>query len=129
MALTREQILATKPPMEQAQWLNGDVVNVAAMTGTARDSFEKDTVQLSSAEDEYGHMTNFRARLLVRCLVDDNGERLFGDDDAAVLGAIWCSPLDKAFDVAKRLNGFSPEDIKELEKNSDSAPSDCSGTT
>jgi hypothetical protein len=42
-------------------------------------------------------LTNERARLLVRCLVDENGERIFGDDDVAIV-AEW--PATVASDTA-----------------------------
>ena len=129
MGLTKQQILATREPQEAVAWLNGDIVHVAAMTGKARDSFEKESVLMSTDNDEYAHLTNFRARLLVRCLVDENGARLFTNEDADALGEVWCAPLDKVFDVAKRLNGFTAADVEELEKNSAGAPSECSGTT
>lgn len=119
MAVTRETILATKPPQEAVEWLNGEQVYVAAMSGKARDSFERENVLLGeSYEDNHGHLSNFRARLLVRCLVSEAGERLFTDEDAGTLGEVWCEPLDRAFDTATKLNGYSKKDIEALEKNS-----------
>lgn len=130
MGLTREQLLATKPPKPEAvPWLNGEVVYVAAWNSAARDSFEKENLEVGTSDDPYSHLENIRARLLVRCLVDENGERLLTDDDAAELGQCWAVPMDRAFAVAKRLCAFSQADLEELEKNYGSAPSDCSGST
>jgi hypothetical protein len=119
MAVTKETILGTKPPHEEVDWLDGEKVIVAAMGGTDRDAFELENVLLGEAsEHDYGHLANFRARLLVRCIRNDDGARMFADVDAHALGAVWCEPLDRAFDVAKRLNGYSQKDIEALEKNS-----------
>ena len=119
MAVTKETILGTKPPHEEVDWINGEKVIVSAMGGTDRDAFELENVLLGEAsEHDYGHLGNFRARLLVRCIVDESGERMFTDSDAVALGRVWCAPLDRAFDVAKRLNGYSQKDIEALEKNS-----------
>ena len=129
MGLTKEQILGTKPPVESVGWIDGGTVSVSAMSGTDRDSFERESVTLTDDGDQYGFMDNFRARLLVRCLVDDDGVRMFADIDADELGRVWCKPLDEAFAVGKRINGFTDADIEELAKNSDGAPNDSSGTT
>ena len=106
MSLTREQYLAAKSPKELVPLpeIGGDGW-VAAMRPVDRDSFERSNAELGS--DTFAFLDNARARLLVRCLVDENGERLFTDADAAELGKTWCAPLDKLFEVAKRLNGFS----------------------
>lgn len=119
MAVTKEKILGTKPPHEEVDWLDGDTVLVSAMSGSDRDAFELENVLLGEASDhDYGHLGNFRARLLVRCIVDESGQRLFSDAEAGTLGSVWCQPLDRAFDVAKRLNGYSQKEIEDLEKNS-----------
>ena len=51
------------------------------------------------------------------CVVDDAGERLFTDKDAAELGKKSAAALDRVFAVAQRLNGLSPSDVEELTKN------------
>jgi len=123
MTVTKEQILATKPPREEVAWVTGGTVYVAAMSGTDRDTFEAENLGLAALDENTGHLSNIRARLLVKCLVDESGERLFVDQDAVELGKVWCAPLDKAFAVAKRINSLSQADMEELEKNSASAPS------
>lgn len=130
MALSREEILATKAPRESVPWSNGGTVIVQAMGCAERDAFEKSSMQLSSAsDDELAHLNNFRARLLVHCLVDESGNRLFAPEDADELGRCWCAPLDKAFEASKRLCGYTDADIEELVKNSVGAPNDSTGTT
>ena len=123
MSVTKEDILGTKPPREEVPWMGGGTVWVAAMSGTDRDQFEAENLGLSALDENTGHLSNIRARLLVKCLTDEHGEKLFVDQDADQLGKIWCAPLDKAFAVAKKINGLSAADMEELEKNAASAPS------
>src|SRR5688572_32507685 len=104
MALTREQILAktvvTAPPerVSVPEW-DSDVF-VRVMSGHERDGWEQSII----GEDKQVSMTNIRAKLLVRCVCDEAGKRLFSDDDADALGETSAVPLDRLFPVAQRLN-------------------------
>jgi hypothetical protein len=68
-----------------------------------------------------------RAKLLVKCLIDEAGERLFTDQDAPALGAKSGAVIDKLYDVASRLSGLSEEEKKEMEGNSE--PAESAGST
>jgi hypothetical protein len=57
-----------------------------------------------------------RAELLVRALVNEQGERLFSDSDAAQLQGLRADVADRLFAVAKRLSGLNQEDLDELKK-------------
>lgn len=62
-----------------------------------------------------------RARLVVRCLVDDKGKRLFTDDEVAAVGSLSASSMQKLFNACRKLNAITDDDVKELEKNSEAA--------
>ena len=113
--LTKEQILQAQDlPRETVpvpEW-GGDVL-VRTMTGAERDSWEAETVQ-----EQAVNRINLRARLCARCIVDEQGGRLFTDKDAEALGAKSAAALDRVFTVAARLNALSKADTEELEKNS-----------
>lgn len=123
MSLTREEVLGTKPPQEEVPWSKGGTVIVSAMNGIDREDFDKETSEMISDDDPAAHMKHYRERLLVRTMLNPDGSKMFGKEDVAALSAVWCAPLANAFEVAKRLNGFSPEAVEELEKNSESVPS------
>lgn len=129
--LTREQLLSRKRPKEKIEIPSlGGEVWVLTMASDDKDSFEHAQVSLNNGEDdEYAFMKGVRARYMVRTLGDENGERLLSDDDAEALSDSWNADLENAFSVAKRLNGITAEDIKELAKNSATDPKDSSGTT
>jgi hypothetical protein len=97
------------------------------MSGTERDAFESETYTLNGKNVQINR-ANFRARLLVRCIADADGNRLFADRDAAALGECPSDLLDRVFAVAQRANGMTPADVESLTKNSDSAPSVSSGS-
>lgn len=89
----------------------GGRVTVRGMSGTERDVFE-----MSLSADLRRHRTpaNVRARLVVRCLVDDQGARLLTDVDAETLGTLRADVLDRLSTLAQRLSGFVSADITEL---------------
>lgn len=61
---------------------------------------------------------NFRARLIVFCAVDENGQRVFKDEDADALGQKSGIEVGKVFQAITELNG----NLEEATKNSDAGP-------
>ena len=60
---------------------------------------------------------NLRARLVALCLVDADGNRLFGDDEIDQLGEEPSSVLGQLFMVAQKLNGLAAAAVVQAEKN------------
>lgn len=56
---------------------------------------------------------DWRARLLVETLVDEDGERVFEDGDMADLSRKANSVIDRLADQAMRVNGFEPDEMIE----------------
>ncbi len=99
----------------------GGSVRVRAMTGFDRDAFSE-----SLSKDEEGNVdvSNYRAKLLSKCIVDDAGNLVFTDADVAALGAKSAAAIAAVFAVAERLNGSGA--VAEIKKNS---PVDPSGSS
>jgi hypothetical protein len=93
------------------EW-GGDVY-VRTLTGTERDQFEQELVQNKSKPN----LANVRARFAVLTICDADGVRLFQAKDAEPLGKKSASALDRVFEVAQKLNGFSSDDAESLAKN------------
>lgn len=106
--------LATEE-VEVPEW--GGSVLVRGMTGTERDLFETEIVLLRDGKKAELVRENIRAKLVARCIVDDEGERVFEDADIQALGKKSASALDRIFSVAQRLSGITKEDAEELAKN------------
>lgn len=117
----REEILGQDDLPSRAvavpEW-GGREVRVKSMTGAERDAYELDIyAEREAAKKESRKPRNVRARLLVRCLVGEDGKLLFGEADIEALGAKSAAALDRLYDVARTLNGYSEADAKALEKN------------
>jgi hypothetical protein len=91
-------------------------VHVREMTGAERDAYEAETYQVSGKTVELNRQ-NARARLLVRCLSDEQGKRIFGDDDADVLGTKSGAVLDRLYVIAQRVNKLTAKDLEDAAKN------------
>lgn len=61
-----------------------------------------------------------RRRLIVLCLVDEEGNRLLADDDTATLAELDGAPLSRLFDECRLHVGLERDDLENLIKNSDS---------
>lgn len=109
----------------------GEYVWVRGMTGRERDEFERSNYKLrrGKLEIDMDKIGNARARLAVRCLVDDNGTRLFENDDADALGGLRADTLSRIYEAAQRLSNVTDEDLNELKKSSESAAGDGSSSS
>jgi hypothetical protein len=135
MALSRDGILEAADVQTEKvpvpEW--GDEVIVRGLTGDELDAFQGSVRQFRPTFDGKGMeavlvQEGMRAKLLVKCLIDEAGERLFTDQDAPALGAKNGAVIDKLYDVASRLSGLSEDEKKEMEGNSE-PPTDNGGST
>ena len=126
-ALSREQILQADDrvteEVEVPEW--GGTVTVKNLTGKERDDYEASIVLQTRAGVKV-NMAQARAKLLVKTVVDGEGELLFTEKDIAALGDKSGSALQRVFEVASRLSGLSAEDVEELLGNSEADQSDGS---
>ncbi len=139
MRLSRDDILkaedTTPEEVPVPEW--GGSVLVRGMTGKERDQFEVSLAEESagSVQVQRGraggrppgrNLVNMRAKIVARCVVDDDGNRLFSDADVAALGEKSGAPIDRIFIVAARLSGMGEEDAETMTANfaeADGAPS------
>lgn len=127
--LSRDAILAADDREYEVvpcpEW--GGEVRLRSLTGAERDAYEQSLVQTRGKSREM-NLRNARAKLVALCAVDENGNRLFSDQDVAALGRKNAKPLDRLFDVARRLSGLSEGDVDRLTEDFDDAQSDASTT-
>jgi hypothetical protein len=112
--------------LEVPEW--GGTVRVRALTGAERDAYEASMSQ-QRGKNYVRNLANIRAKLVVRSVVDENGDRLFTDQDANALGTKSAAALDRIFEVAAKLSRLSEEDVEELAGKSDSDPNDDSSSS
>lgn len=128
--LSRDAILAVDDvqfeDVDVPEW--GGKVRVKSLTGKERDALESSMI-VGKGKNANVNLSNLRAKLVAQAVVDENGMRVFGDDDIAALGAKSAAALTRVYEVAQRLSGITQEDVDELTKNSETAPSEDSGSS
>ena len=96
------------------QW----VLRLRGMTGRERDLFEASMAPKGNSKKP--NLDNFRARLVVQCAVDEEGNRLFNSGDIKMIGEKSSLALSRVFDKCQEMNGLSDADVDELTENFDS---------
>jgi hypothetical protein len=124
--LSKQQILDAddlkRELVEVTEW--GGSVLLRELRGRERDAFEEDSLD----KQRNLSMRNMRARLVAASAIDENGERLFTNNEAAELGEKSATALNKCFEVACRLSGITDADIEELEGNLETGQPDSYGS-
>ncbi len=108
------QVDLERETVDVPEW--GCRVIVRGMTAAERDAFEQSTFEMKGKNVKF-NLANVRARLVAACCVDEHGQRVFGDDQVAALGAKSGKAVDRLYAVAQRLCGMRKEDIEELAGN------------
>ena len=99
------------------EW-NDCTVYIHRMSARERDAFELAMVSAQGRKKNgQDHMQNIRARFAVYTVHDAEGKRIFEDGDVDALGNKSGAALDRIFEVSRRLNKFSSDDIDELKKS------------
>jgi hypothetical protein len=101
----------------------GGKVRVRALTGSQRDAYEE-SLLTTNGNNRKVNLANARAKMLVLAVVDSDGRQVFSADDVRALGRKNAAPIERIFDVARRLSGMSDEDVEKLTENFGSDPSD-----
>ena len=122
MVLNKSQILGANDLKTEVvsvpEW-GGDVI-VRTLTGTEREQFE------NACGDTNRKATDIRARLCALSIVDDKGDRVFGEKDIEALGKKSITALIKVFDAAQKINGLTVTD--DVVKNLEATPGEDSST-
>lgn len=100
------------------------ILKLKGMTGTQRDHFEATLAPRGNSRKP--NMENFRARLVIQCAVDEEGNRLFNAGDLKMLGGKSAKALSRVFDKCQEMNGLSDADVEELVEDFDDTPSERS---
>ncbi len=123
MAWTREQILAVRDlPLREITveaWGPDAKVWLRTISAAERDRFF--LLSRKGPETMEPDPENFRARLLVFCICDPEGNRLFDDDEAALLGEKCGPAIFQLYAEAQEMNAFSrpeTEQVEDARKNS-----------
>lgn len=104
-------------------WSLGDgKAYVRGLTAAEKDRW----VARTMPDGEFTWTNNMTAELVVATLVDEDGERIFSDDDAEAVGRKGAATLTRIFGVAMRLSGLSEEGAAEIDADFSEAQSERS---
>lgn len=120
MLLSKDAILSATDRNYKDEYVPewGGTVRVTGLSGTDRDAYEAAMVD-AKGKPAMQRLQNFRTKLVVKCLVNENGERIFDDSDVKELGSKNGAVLDRLFDVARELSGMGQDAVADAEKNSE----------
>lgn len=101
---------------EVPEW--GGTVRISAMSGFARDQFDRSLVKVDPDGKRSVDLANYYAKALSGCIVDEDGNRVFDSHEVAELGKKNAGVLKRLFEIADDLNSFTQKDVEEKAKNS-----------
>ena len=97
-------------------------VFVTEVSAAVRDKIEESFVIRKKSGRTITNLEGMRARIAVQCCVDEQGHRVFSDDDAEWLSTKSAAALSRIYNAYNELNGIGEEDREELEKNLPTEP-------
>lgn len=124
--LTGEQMLAAddvevhEVDCSDTPWKG--IVCLKVMGGTELDAFNQSQIVIRGGKVTQD-LSNSRSKLLVRCICDAKGKRLFNDSQIEALGKKNGIVLDRLYAKAREINKLDRVQIEDLKKNSDSTES------
>lgn len=124
MSIKEDILKADDLPREKVyveQWKMD--VWIRSITSAERDDYEASLIQSSGRGRNMQvtpNLSNAKAKLVARALVDGDGKRIFTDAEAVKLGGKSARAISDLYAIAQRLSGLSDDDVEELVKNSES---------
>jgi hypothetical protein len=114
--LNKEQILSAqdieKKEVPVPEW--GGSVMVYGLTLAEKDIWNSSVMANGKAS-----MTGATASLCSLCIRNEDGSRMFTDDDVDALGSKSAIALNRVFQVAQKLSGIGLDEVEETVKNSE----------
>ncbi|GHI91272.1 hypothetical protein [Streptomyces olivaceus] len=107
----------------------GGSVRLLGMSGTERNAYQSSLVVLGpEGKPSRMNMADQLAKLVGKCLVGEDFERLFTDKEVKALGAKNGAVLERLGKIAQRLSGLRKEDVEDAEGKSEPTPNGASTT-
>jgi hypothetical protein len=122
----RDAILASddlaREPVDVPWEMGGEKLYIRALRASERDEYVAKTMRTG----DFTWTSDLTASLLVKVIVNEDGERIFSDTDAEALGRKSASTLSKLFKVAMRLSGMDEEGAEAIKADFGPAQSGAS---
>ena len=102
----------------------GGTVRLLALSGTDREAWELSTMVMGpNGSVQRRNLVDARAKLLAKCLIDEDGHRLFTDKEVKDLSAKSGAVIDRLFDIARRMSGLGKDAVEAKAGNFEAGPS------
>ncbi len=109
--LTKQDLMTRKLAIRKIDIPEWGTVYIRRLAGGEQDNWEKSIKDLDAWQ--------LKVQILLRTLCDEEGKRLFTDNDSELLNEIDGSVLVKLARLALKFNRIEEKDIKTLEENFD----------
>lgn len=132
--LTRDDLLRVDDiPFEDVdvpEWGEGVSVRVRGLNAQQRALFTGTAVasQKAPPEEVAELWSQLEMRLVAMSLVDENGDRLLGDDEVSHIAERSPAVVSRLFRVVQSLSKLGGDAVEEAAGNSEAAPSDASSS-
>lgn len=127
--LSAAEILAVNDTQEAIvevpEW--GGSVRIVGLTGSERDRYEAWVIQ-GKGKNRDINLAQSRAKLVMMCARDADGNRLFDEAQVVALGKKNAKALQRVFDVAGDLSGLDDDTLEKIQDDLGNAPSADSGS-
>lgn len=117
--LSREILLAPTGPRfveVEIPELNGRV-RIKSMTAAERGRFEAFFQNATNGKTRAERLAKAREMLVIACVVDENGNKLFTPEDAKALASQDVTILERICKAAQELSAIEDSDLEQLAKN------------
>lgn len=115
-------------PLPEEDFGPGAFIIVQELTGEQRDEYDSSLWMQRGAKKPKLSLEHATARLVVLSVVDEQGDRLFGDDEVlSVSRRLGAGLLKRIAEAAKELSGITDDEIEELAETKKS-PSEGTGS-
>jgi len=117
MALGKDALLEAGKPKTEVVIIEGGDVVISQIRADDYMSMWDDPTNKKTGEDgkETIDMSKFTPALLVRCITDETGERIFTDEDASAVAQLSQKIFKILADKALELNGMKGDEVKNSE--------------
>ncbi|MFE2936662.1 hypothetical protein [Streptomyces sp. NPDC059278] len=114
--LTKDQIAAADDraweDVPVPEW--GGTVRVLGMSGTERNAYQASVVVIgTNGKPQRVNIEDQLAKMVAKCIVGEDFERLFTDREVKELGKKNGAVLDRLADIAKRLSGLTESAVED----------------
>lgn len=120
MAINREQLLSKPVRRYTEVEIYGEKYRLQSLTELERSDYEIAALD-KNGKVQVQNLRKTRQMLIAKCLVDDEGKRLFDDKEMHYIGALDGGICGLLYKEAMRHCGYDKDDVEAIEKNSEEA--------